>query len=384
MRTADFPSVDTGLGGTVIADDEYEFEEVSEEEFVRARDLLVKEGLIEVFPSEFTQFAFFLPSKVGFKPFSFTGRRYMRQIYDTDAHRQLLLAARQVEKSTLLGNRMLTYCCLNVGFRYLYVSPSNQQTKTFSKDRIQEPIETSKYLKAFTNSRLTSNIFEKSFVNHSKLTLRFAYLNADRTRGVPADGISIDELQDILLDNIPVIEECASHSEWGIFTYSGTPKSLDNAIEYYWSKLSTQNEWAVPCRHHGTPNDPSSWHWNVLQEQHIGRQGPICERCGNRLDPDDEDAQWACHNPSVRPQDPDDEDESKKIFFEGFRIPQLMVPWVISQWAKLLYKYEHYPRARFYNEVLGRSFDSGTRPLTQHDVLQNSNPKLSMRAFKQV
>src|SRR6185369_4131171 len=74
-------------------------------------------------------------------------------------------------------------------------------------------------------------------------------------RGIPADFILIDEFQDILLENIPVIEECASHSEHKLFCYSGTPKSMDNAIEYYFSRFSTQNEWVVPCRAHGTPND---------------------------------------------------------------------------------------------------------------------------------
>jgi hypothetical protein len=327
---------------------------------------------IRLKPSEFTEFAMFMPSGGEYRKFSFNGRKYLRQIYDTPAKRRILMAGRQVEKSTLLGNQTLAYSALNIGFKSLYVSPSNTQTKVFSRDRIKEPLETSPVLKNFTNSRLLANVLEKKFINRSQITLRFAFLNADRCRGIPADFILIDEFQDILLDNIPVIEECASHSEHKLFCYSGTPKSYDNAIEYYYQRFSTQNEWVVPCHRHGTPNNPGSWHWNVLTEDHIGPQGLICDRCGNRIYAEDEHAQWAALNPKPNCEKP----------FEGYRLPQLMVPWL--DWDDLLHKQRVYSRAKFHNEVLGRSFDSGTRPLTQNDVRENCSPKLSLKHYPEI
>ena len=327
---------------------------------------------IEITISQFTESAFFLPSSGDYKNFSFEGRPYLRQIYDTDATRLLLMAGRQVEKSTLLGNKMISYSYMIPGFRALYVSPSNTQTKEFSKTRIQEAIETSRILKSLTNTKLISNLMEKSFINRSKITLRFAFLNADRCRGIPADLISIDEFQDILLDNIPVIEECASHSEHRLFTYSGTPKSLDNAIEHYWSRFSTQNEWAIPCRRHGTPNNPSSWHWNIPSEDNIGKKGLVCDKCFKKIDAADPMAQWVSMNPNPKLNNP----------YIGYRISQLIVSWI--KWADILSKYETYSRVKFYNEVLGRSFDSGTRPLTQQDVVDNCSDNLSMFAFEEI
>ena len=139
-------------------------------------------------PSEFTGFAFRMPNEETgeFEPFSFEGRRHIQRIYNTPARRVLLICGRQVEKSTLIGNMALCYMCLVPNFKVLYVSPSATQTKTFSNDRIKEPIETSPILKKFTTSMLSSNILEKQFVNRSKITLRYAFLNADRTRGIPA------------------------------------------------------------------------------------------------------------------------------------------------------------------------------------------------------
>ena len=67
--------------------------------------------------------------------------------------------------------------------------------------------------------------------------------------------------------------------------------------------------------------------------------------------------------------------------YESFRIPQLMVPW--KPWNEILIDYENYPRDKFYNEVLGISFDSGMRPLTTKQVMDCCNPDVSMRDIEQ-
>jgi hypothetical protein len=327
-------------------------------------------GLSTVLPSQFTEFAFRMPGAdgLGYESFSFGARRHMRRIYDTPAKRVLLFCGRQVEKSTLLGNRAIGYACLVTGYRTLYVSPSATQTKTFSTDRIKEPLETSEVLRAFTASALQQNVFEKQFVNRSKITLRYAFLNADRCRGIPAWGLFIDELQDILGDNIPVIEQATSHAPeaWQRFIYAGTPKSLDNVIEYYRSgtskgrPMSTMGEWVVPC---DCKSGEGGRYWNVLGEKNIQRRGLSCERCGKIMNPMHADAQWA--------------HMQKDGIFEAYRIPQLMVPW--RKWEEIYLDYGRYPREKFYNEVLGISYDSGLRPLTRAQVRECCNPAVTMR-----
>ena len=292
--------------------------------------------------------------------------------FRVDPHHSFIADGFVTHNSTYLGNTILAFSALNPFFRSLYVSPSNQQTKTFSRDRLKEPMEISPVLRHYSNTKLLANVLEKRFVNQSQVTLRFAFLNADRVRGIPADYVNIDEIQDILLENIPVIEECASHSDFKWFTYSGTPKSLDNAIEHYWSRYSTQNEWIVPCRKHGTPKDKGSWHWNVLSESNIGDKSLICDRCGELIDPADPDCQWAAMNPEPNVEKP----------FEGYRLPQLMVPWI--DFTDIKDKQRKYSRAKFYNEVLGRSYDSGTRPLTRRDMQKNSWDQLSMQFHRDV
>lgn len=330
------------------------------EPIIEPRLFKARPKIPKVKPSKFTAYAFRMPDENGHGhiPFSFKGRRHMHRLYNTPAKRVLLFCGRQVEKSTLLGNIALCYMSMVQSYKVLYVSPSATQTKTFSADRIKEPIETSPVLKKFTTNMLSANILEKQFVNRSKITMRYAFLNADRTRGIPAWMLELDEFQDILSDNIPVIEQCLSHApeRWKRFIYAGTPKSLDNNIEYYRERLSTQGEWVVPCERH-TPA-----HWNVLGEKNIGKKSLVCEKCHKEIDPMGPRSQWA--------------NMVEKAPFESYRIPQLMVPW--KPWEEIVLDYERYPRDKFYNEVLGISYDSGTRPLTTDQMRAVCNPNVHM------
>lgn len=352
--------------------EEWDYETEPEDTFDAGYAASLRKDIIDVSPSLFTEFAIKVPEKENqtFKRFSFADRGYLRQIYDTPNKRTLLKCARQIEKSTLLGNKLLSYSCIQTALNSLYVSPTNQQSKVFSQDRLKEPIETSDYLKSWTTTKLSDNVFLKKFINRSQITLRYAYLNADRCRGIPADVIVLDELQDLLTDNIPVIEECASHSHLKIFMYSGTPKSLDNTIEYYWTAYSTQNEWIVPCHRHliKTPAGISKIHWNILSEDHIGKTCLICDKCKNPIYPSDKDAQWVSLNPNIIKQVPKP--------YEGYRIPQLMVPWIKHD--DLIQKQKTYSRPKFFNEVLGLSYDSGTRPLTRQDVMDNCHSDIQL------
>jgi len=356
------------MGGKVIKepwfdlDDEgnprlYEFDvEPPDPAFDDLQHLDVSRFIYDVTPSQFAETAIRIPEAGRISDFRFEGREYLRRIYDTPTDRLLLKCGRQVEKSTTLGNRLFCYSCLNTNFRTLYVAPSAEQAKVFSNDRIKDVMECSPLLSAYVTTKLNQAVFFKKFINFSQIRLRYAYLTADRVRGIPADLIEIDELQDILIDNIPIIEQCAFHSKYKLFVYSGTPKSEDNTIEHYWSNFSTQNEWAVPCERCGTPKNPSSWHWNILGEDNIGEKGLICDKCKELINAKHPEAKWVSMNPPT-------ESNKDKVTFEGYRIPQIMVPWV--DWIEILQAQEQYPRAQFYNEKLGLSYDSGIRPITR-------------------
>jgi hypothetical protein len=276
-------------------------------------------------------------------------RRHLLNIHACVEKPVLLKCGRQVEKSTNLGITSLYNCWAIPYLHAVYVSSSQAQTGRFSSSVVRPMLQDSTVLNEifYQPQRLKDNVSEKHFANASKLYLAYAFLTADRARGISGDMLMIDEIQDILLKNVHVLEEVLSHSEYKMRIYSGTPKTFENAIEHYWAKLSTQNEWCIKCDHCGS--------WNVLGLQNIGKEGLICNKrkCRKPLNRDSKNAMW------VRMGDDDAE-------FEGFRISQLMVPWV--RWKDILLKYDNYNEQEFSNEVLGISAESANAVLKEYEL----------------
>ena len=322
---------------------------------------------MELFPSEFTAQVMKMPDEGVLAPFSFTGREYLLPIYDTQHPRVLLMFARQSEKSTTLGNKILAFSCLRHHFNSLFVSPSQQQTEVFSRDKLSAPLELSESLRTFLNRNM-NNVLYKKFITHSSVTLRYAFLHADRARGIPADALFLDEIQDLLTDVIPVIEECLSHSPYKVMQYSGTPKSLDNTLMYYWNTFSTMCEWMIPCDHCGGGDYRQ---WNTIGYENIGPVGLICSKCKKDIQARHPDAEWVSQRSMSWLKSPPD-----GIPFEGYRIPQLLTSWV--DWPGVLDKKRRYPLAQFYNEVLALGYDSGEKLLTREVLRKSSVPNCVM------
>ena len=292
------------------------------------------------------------------KKFSFEGRDYLRPIYDRDDKRILLKTARQVEKTTFLANNLTVTSVVQPYNKALYVSPSHMQTRQFSNEKLRPAIDKSPFIKKyFQDSAISTQVFEKGFTNGSFIFLRSAFRTADRTRGLSCRILTLDEIQDLIGAEIPVMMECTSHFLDARILMAGTPKSYDNPIEEYW-KDTTQNEWLVRCMGCG--------HHNFLDELNVAATelytkgkippGPICKKCFKPIYPS-QHGRWVSFKAGAPVQ--------------GYRIPQLMVPWICGlseQWVKLLWKRDNYPFGQFNNEVLGLSFDSASKPVTQQEV----------------
>ena len=319
-------------------------------------------------PFEFTQFAVMHKGA----PINLNRRPWLRQIYNTPVsiandgkmrRKMLLIFGRQCEKSTTIGNTLISMSNLVPYLRLLYVTASNLQMREFSDERLRAVISDSPVLKSLTGEgikgmRETQNVQTKRWMNQSKIVLRSVYRGADRVRGISSDMLAIDELQDILTDSLPVIEEVLFHSELEdgpMSIYAGTPKTLDNPLEYYWSRFSTMNEWMIKCDSCNT--------WQKIEMENIGDHGLICKKCNTELNPVDGKAQWVCTASTNRE-------------WVGFKLPQPIVPYAYRgnkeeferHWENLLGKKKRYSRQRFMNEVMATSYDSGTKPITFEEL----------------
>ncbi len=338
-------------------------------DFILSKDDEDRSSEINISVSGWTQFAFrmFNKDKNKYENFSFKGREYWIPIYDSPADRILAKCGRQVNKSTWLGNTALSLCCIQPAFKALYVSPSQTQTKEYMKDRVIGPIEDSEVLKKYKDTRGIDNTLVKQFITRSEILFRYAFLNADRIRGIGGvDLLIIDEIQNIIKDNIPIIEQVqfAASTKYKKTYYSGTPLGLDNPIEEVWANQSTQNEWAIPCNRHSYLGGGkiTRQHWNIVtDEKCLGKEGLICDSCGNSISPRDPDCKWVSMNPLIY--------KTAAKPFQGFHIPQLISP--DCDWRTVRDYMNRYSKAQFYNEVLGMSYDSGEKPLTRQDLIDN-------------
>lgn len=337
--------------------------------FPRAKPVsIVQNKQVELTLAEYVRLYFIMPSLDKYGPFTFKGRPYWVEPYESSSLGLLFLAGRQTAKSTALGNRLLALSCLRLNFMSLYVSPTETQTKQFSNDRIAVPVRLSKFLKNYTATTLKNDVFHRSFTTGSEIRLRYSYHNADRIRGIQTNLLCIDEVQDIIADNIPVIEQTLFTSAEKYRLYAGTPKSEANTLSVLWYE-STMNEWLVPCHRHAFVV------WNRCDESNVPHHpsiGLMCRKCHKGVNPCDPMAHWASMNPNSK----------SLVTMDGYRFPQLIAPDV--DWADMCHSHKTYPRKQFFNERLGLPCEDASRPITREQLMAHCDDRATIRESSNV
>jgi hypothetical protein len=278
------------------------------------------------------------------QPMTFTGRPYLDQVLASPAKRRVLRCSRQVEKTTLLVNLIIYNAVMDPGIQMVLVCPRREQASTFSNSRL---------IPAIANSPLISRVLlgdrkrrppvmNCRFANDSELHIRAAYHSADAVRGLSADVLFIDEVQDIAAGDLAVLQETLSHSERGGIVLTGTPKLIDNHLEAAF-RQSTACEWLVPC--------PGCEQPTRLDEHVLAPRGLCCPECDERLDP--RRGKWVARNPD-------------SIWGEGYWINHCMVPWLNAD--EILARQAAYDPARFRNECLGLPCALGDHVITRQEI----------------
>lgn len=299
----------------------------------------------KVLPSVFAESVYQLDGK----PFRLTNRHYLEPIYNGQIEEGIIMSGRQVEKSTTNSTHMANHTLLLQNFKGLYFAPLTSQVKEFSNERLgklyeysQENVVKSEFIDKHDSEAVFMKTIKKT---NSTVYLKHCYGLGDNIRGITVNGIWGDEIQDIHIDAIPVIKECQAHAydagaRMRVTWYTGTPKTFSNTIQQYWDK-STQNEWVVKCPHCNT--------YQIMGIKNLSPKEFLCRKCRMNL------PKQSIINGFWKELQP-----GRKI--KGFRISQLMVPWIHAEdiWSK----YETYSPDKFHNEVLGRSFENADKPFT--------------------
>lgn len=313
----------------------------------------MSEEIIKVLPSVFAESTYLLDGR----PFRLTDRHYLKAIYDSDIEEGMIMSGRQVEKSTTESTHIANYTLLIPHFKALYFAPLTDQVRVFSRERIGRLYEYSQenvVKRHFIDKNNAQAVMLKEFNNGSVNYLKHCFEMGDNIRGITVNGIFGDEIQDIHIDALPVIKETQSHAltagaQMRVTWYTGTPKTFSNTIQQYWDK-SSQNEWVVKCPHCNK--------YQIMSVKNLTPTEFICVKCKMNLPRMAiTNGMWySCQS-------------GKRL--KGFRISQLMVPWIKAD--DIWEKYINYSAEKFNNEVLGRSYENAEKPFNPLILSQISN-----------
>jgi hypothetical protein len=279
------------------------------------------------------------------EPMAFAGRPYLLAIYGADHGNLVIRASRQVEKSTFLANTILHAACANPAAKILFVAPRFEQAKAFSHDRLHPLLKDSPIIRrALLGRGHRLRVTEMEFSNGARLHLRAAFRSADACRGLSANLLLVDEVQDVAAGDLPVLQETLSHAKDPRTILTGTPKLVDNHLEAMFAR-STANRWTIPCHHCSTGI--------TIDERCLGADGLICPACQSDLDVTE--GGWVAHNPH-------------STWGQGFSISHPMVPWFQSKYQEILERQRSYDPVRFRNEVLGLPSALGDHVVTRAEL----------------
>lgn len=295
--------------------------------------------------------------------------RHLFPIYDKSSSSTLLKFGRQTHKSTTLGYKLAIPPVKYGNYHALYVAPTGNQVSVFSSDKLNSAIHDSDIISThYFDTKTKDQVSYKEFRNGSKIYLRSAFHTADSIRGISSDMVMIDEVQDIISDHIPVIEQCMSHSlaKWEYMAkfnknlpmhlfncrmYAGTPKTIENVLERYFEQ-STQCEWIIRCLNQGCKK------WNFINEYNIGDTCLICNRCGKPIFY--QNGMWVEMNHGG--------------IIEGYRLPQIVLPWINNinnpkSWQlNVINTRKIYSSEKYFNEILAMSYAAAKHPISAAEL----------------
>jgi len=311
------------------------------------------------------------------QPFRLDDWPMHKEFYDGRFRRSLFKTSRQVGKSVTMCNFSIIECSLIPHFSTMFVAPTKEHTVRFSNTRLGKILRYSPVInKTFLRTELADRVFHKQYTNGSEMLLTYGSDSEERVRGPSTDRNMYDEVQDMLYDPVITVgNETMSNSPHAFETYAGTPKTMENTIQYLW-EISTQTEWVMKC-------DACGSYQFIDNEKHLGKLGPVCLKCKSYLNPFH--GTWIDMNPIDYGAG---EDEDTKL--KGFHISQPMMPFnvpksmegrgdmeevALRRWKRIINKFEGTPISVFRNEVLGVSDAIGTRVLSKQELQALCTPR---------
>ncbi|RXF11114.1 hypothetical protein EG878_14760 [Enterococcus faecalis] len=294
------------------------------------------------------------------KPFGFKHRDHLHMVYRDPHPRVVIVAGRQTEKSETVARRAIYEGYTRAYTTITYTAPRQEQVTRFQSERFRGAITDSQ--KGILENSIDKGRDAKTatkLTNRSMYYFGSGWADGDALRGIPADIVFFDEVQDMTQTAIESIEKSVSHSEMqdpvtelnGKCIYTGTPKQKGSYYDRVLWGMSDQKKWEIECSSCKTKQFMSMHnimdHPEKEDHKYFG-----CTNCAAPLDR---------HNGHWQPTKPENK------LYSGYLFTQLNMPWISAN--QIWRDYQTMDEMTFYNEVLGEFYAGNAKPITIDDVL---------------
>jgi len=274
-------------------------------------------------------------------------------IYNVSAKYTVICSGRQVGKSVTARNFQTAECLGSHHWESIAVLPSLMQMRRYSQN-IGKIIASPDVKNWWVDNNCRKNVTDRSFVNGSVMYFG-ATSQLESLRGLSANRILEDEVQDMVSDDLAIVEESLSGQkpDMQFILRTGTAKTKGNVLEETFRR-SSQCEWIVIC---------PSGHHNLPAIENIQLKGFCCKRCKAVCDV--RAGYWR----AMAGLDQE---------WIGFRIPQIIMPGHTEyeeKWAKICWKLHNADNITFLNEVMGQAAGSGISILDEDHLKACCEPE---------
>ena len=111
--------------------------------------------------------------------------------------RLVVMCGRQVGKSVSIALQGILQAATTPSLHTLFIQPRFEQIKRFSRNYVGRLIADSDYKDTLYDPDRENSILQRSLPNGSNLHFTYAFLDADRSRGLSVMKCAFDEVQDI-------------------------------------------------------------------------------------------------------------------------------------------------------------------------------------------
>ena len=310
-----------------------------------------------------------------------TGWKFMVDVYryiglqatKKDGKPVVIKKGRQVGATVMAGALDLYFTNSGLftkpNIRVVHLFPALAQVKKFSQDKLETLIRTSKNNVIIDNkldsSNSVDNLTMKQF-NTGTLWIDSLGADGDRIRGMTADVVFYDEIQDMYshaVGNAGKILTAAKYGPigQGVQVFFGTPKENNSYFSTIWG-MSDQRYYhlgCINCKKTYPFYLPEDDRWRTIWLHEHVIQCPLCGTKQKKVEAI-EMGQWVASKPT------------EECDFVGFHINQLYIPYFSKEnIEKLMPENNPSQTERIWkNEVVGEFYSGSGSPITKAEIYE--------------